>query len=196
MSSRIGFLLLVSVSLASAGCRGLPRSGPSAPPQRFDPASERAAVYAAVLRQIVGREGAGRYVVEPMSQEGESAGADRLRGLRPDTLQAFAEAHSGERLPLDLDAGGPLDWFSLADWPGLAPESASAQDHWVAFHERFPDAFGRTTLSQVGFSRDGTQALTWLWHGRASLDSYRMLVLLERRMAGWRVVDTATTSIS
>ena len=80
-------------------------------------------------------------------------------------------------------------------WVGYLHET-HGWDGYRHFNRRFPDSFGLLTLSPVGFSEDGLQAVmhvSWVLWPRVGEGHY---YLLEKRDGAWRVVRRAMTWIS
>jgi hypothetical protein len=82
---------------------------------------------------------------------------------------------------------------------GIAPAGrfmSSADYFWQAFYEKFPGAVGTVSLSPVGYSRDGAQAVVYVEHGCGSLCGEGRIVLLRRRLGAWHIVATRQTWVS
>ncbi len=98
-------------------------------------------------------------------------------------------------VPRDLSAALPIEWFTEADWKALRTPSRSANGdeldgEWDAFHRLHPHSSGWITLSDVGFSADGSQALLQTTSGRGGLDGSGSWVLLKRVDGRWTVAET------
>lgn len=188
----------LTTAVLLAGCA----SRRAAPAHTFDREAARREVYAAVLRQVYAAPHVERFVIDPLTVGTDAWGTERLKRLAPDTRRDFLRRPGGGRLPENLDAGAPIVWFTEADWKALpVPERDSTsflgiEDRWTAFHAAQPRSAGKMSFSDVGFGADGRQALLHVWTGSASLSGHGLLVLLERKAAGWTVVDQTGTIIA
>lgn len=60
----------------------------------------------------------------------------------------------------------------------------AGKDGWYRFGKAHPDAWGKLTLSRVGFNRDGTQALIYVEHAYGGVLRF---FLLDKRARKWVV---------
>src|SRR6185503_2215467 len=94
----------------------------------------------------------------------------------------------------------PITWTSdtalkLLERAG-APLAAAAMQRideqsplWLAFHEKYPDAWGYTSLSRVGFNTNHTEALMFARHNCGSACVNADFWFLERKNESWYVVE-------
>jgi len=116
-------------------------------------------------------------------------------GVQQTTLLDLERKAQGPAvLPPDLDPG--LQTIVLRGrWVGYLHKT-HGWDGYRHFNRRFPGAFGLLTLSPVGFSEDGLQAVmhvSWMLWPRVGEGHY---YLLENRDGAWHVVRRAMTWIS
>lgn len=79
---------------------------------------------------------------------------------------------------------------------GPARESDSLDARWSAFHRLFLASGGWITLSHVGVSGDGTQAVASVSHVAGGEAGAGLLVLLEKEHGVWRVRKTVLTWVA
>ena len=199
-------LLLVAASLAPA-CASRRRRAPSPPtnpgPVALDPAALTRAVYVAVLRDQYFHDWLDRPVTQVAIDPSVAAvttGADafvreRFPEVRADALADYARPRPAGTVPRDLDPGVPVRWFSDADF-GRLPEDGPNGSRWPAFHRTFPGSPGHITLSRVGLSSDGTEALLTAGCWFDSVGGAAQLVLLRKVRGAWRVAKTSVTAVS
>ena len=198
-TTRIALLLVLSG--ASAACAS---SRPSRAPERvrFDREAETRAVYAVVLNDLYARDWLNRevqqWVVDPEIPAvvgGRNVMVrDRVPDARPDTLADYERPRSAGRVPADLAPGRPTRWFTDAEFAAL-PNDGTGYG-WAAFHQRFPGSPGHITLSRIGFSADGTEALVEPGCWFDSLGGARSVVLLKRVGGVWQVKQRSQTAVS
>jgi hypothetical protein len=94
----------------------------------------------------------------------------------------------------------PITWTSdtalkLLERAG-APLAAAAMQRideqsplWLAFHEKYPDAWGYTSLSRVGFNTNHTEALMFARHSCGSACVNADFWFLERKNESWYIVE-------
>ena len=104
-------------------------------------------------------------------------------------------------VPQDLDLPLPVEWFTDADWDALegvviTGEGAYNSPKWQAFHLKHPDSAGVITLSDVGFSPGGDQALIYAASSSGSLAGSGGWILLEKRDGHWTIVQRKRTWVS
>jgi hypothetical protein len=116
-------------------------------------------------------------------------------GIEATTLRDLArKARSEAVLPTGLEVGVPA-YVLRGAWLGYLHQT-HGRDGYRHFNRRFPDAFGLLTLSAVGFSEDGLQAVMhvgWMLWPRVGEGHY---YLLEKRDGAWHVVRRSMTWIS
>ena len=158
-----------------------------------DPTDE-VAVQSAVLDEF--RTGAMRLVVLDSTVAGASHYVDEdyasalaefgplAPGLREDfdrkRHQRAAVLQPRSRVSIVLVGKRTLD--------SLRHDSDGPRGYWDRFHRRFPGAFGRVSLSRVGFSADGNHALVLADYGCGGRCGGTRYYLLQRTAEGWRVV--------
>jgi hypothetical protein len=196
-----GIALLLVLSLSSAACasrrccRGPARSS-------FDREAETKAVYVAVLKEVYAKDwlsqAVEQFVVDPdipaVAPGGDELVRMRSGDVRRDTLADFERPRPAGKVPADLAPGRPVRWFTDAEFAAL-PGSATGHG-WPAFHDKFPLSGGHITLSQVGFSSDGTEALVYPGRWFDSLGGSKEIVRLRKVGGVWRVTQRVTTMIS
>lgn len=196
------------------------------PAPAFDRELARRAVLVAVLEALHRRKDTRRFVLDPMlapdrldlawdaeleksfSPGGWMTLPDGRRMLRPGLknldagLLADWAAHTKPTpTPRDGVASLPIEWFTEADWKALRSEPAPAkgddlEDRWGAFHRLHPQSSGWITLSDVGFSADGTQALVQTSSLSGGLDGSGHWVLLRRVDGVWTVAEAYESWVS
>ena len=94
----------------------------------------------------------------------------------------------------------PIKWISDTALKDLeragAPLAAAAvrridEQHplWLAFHKKFPDAWGYTSMTRVGFNRDHTEAMVYSNHECGSQCGNSDFWFLERKGDNWYIVE-------
>jgi hypothetical protein len=94
----------------------------------------------------------------------------------------------------------PITWISDTALKQLeragAPLAAAAVQRideqsplWLAFHEKYPAAWGYATLSRVGFNANHTEALVFARHSCGSACVNADFWFLERKNDSWYVVE-------
>jgi hypothetical protein len=209
-----GIAIWVVLSLASIACssrrpcgcppRGaVPRGGPP-PSVAFDREVETKAVYVAVLREMYVRnwvnEEVEQFVIDPdvSAYPGgrDSDARERMSAARPDTHADFERRRPAARVSPDLDPGRPVRWFKSADFATLPKKGGLSDLGWTAFHEKFPRSGGHITLSRVGFSSDGTEALVHAGRWFDGLGGSSQIVRLQKVGGTWQVKNRTTTVVS
>jgi len=170
----------------------------------FDREAETKAVYVAILSELYARDWQSRAVEQwvidpeiPASVGGrDELVRQRVWESRPGTIADYERARPAGRVPADLAPGLPVRWFTKADFAAL-PKSGGAVDlGWTAFHEKFPRSPGHITLSHVGFSADGTEALAHVGCWFDSLGGARRIVRVRKMMGAWQVEQDEQTAVS
>lgn len=199
--------LLISGASMSSGCKNPPPSRPAnassqpanassrpanAPTrvQARDPIADRTAVYGAVLERYCTSD-VQRLVVDTNRYAGWSVdkhGSTQL-GVAAGTKTNFASTPGGP-MPKKLAPGLPLTWLSHEDWWAMtswdAPDPEASR--WDQFRSSFPGSAGYLRLSDVGFSKDGSEALVHVWTLSTTRNSVGHFFALRRRGSGWSVV--------
>lgn len=196
-----GVALLLVLSVASAACASR-RCCRRPVGVGFDRVVEAKAVYAVVLNDLYARDWLSReveqWVIDPEVPAVVDGRDDLVRSrvptARPDTLADFERPRPSGRVPADLSPGRPVRWFTAADFAAL-PKSGGGYG-WLAFHEKFPRSPGHITLSHVGFSADGTEALVQPGCWFDSLGGARVIVLLQKVRGIWQVRQRSLTVVS
>ncbi len=124
--------------------------------------------------------------------DGRKVYRQRMEALAAGTFEDWVTHTTPTPAPKDLVATLPIEWFSEADWDALTATSGS---RWPAFRRRFPNAWGRVHLSDVGFSPSHDQALLQESHDYDTCSAGSWL-LLQRKDDRWMVVDRASMFIA
>jgi len=105
--------------------------------------------------------------------------------LQTSTLNAFRDANAHPaplrflfqlRIPYDLVDKAEIDAiFENHGW-------------WTDYYKKYPDSQGFLTLSRVGFSADGKQAMFYSTNGCGGKCGTGTYVIMEKPGASWRVV--------
>jgi hypothetical protein len=158
------------------------------------------AVYSAVLRQVVLKEGwggnprasrgpIGRLVIisdtRAVARISDNERA-RLPSLDTSTAADLVRKHDEKPLERLFQDVGPYDFVTLAEI-----RTMPLTRDWKPFYERFPDAPGFVRFSHVGFNRASTEALVIMTHTRAALWSQTTLYLLRKAEDGWTIAGKA-----
>jgi hypothetical protein len=170
---------------APADC-GVPSVGPTASSE-----TDEVAVFAAVVRHHLQREPKGQVVVEEsdtleLNDRAIAAAKETAPCLRADALQDFA-ARAKQSKPLPKGA--------LIEAGFLVPTDEErgkffqrGGGYWKPFEAAFPQSKGILRFSQVGFSKNRTQAIVYVgWTAGLVLGSGEVFVL-QRSGAEWRVL--------
>jgi hypothetical protein len=95
-------------------------------------------------------------------------------------------------LPIKWITDTALKQLELAGAP-LAAAAIQRIDEqsplWLAFHERYPDAWGYASMSRVGFNTNHTEALVFTRHSCGSACVNGDFWFLERKNDNWYVVE-------
>jgi len=131
--------------------------------------------------------------------DGRKVYQPKIDTLAAGTFEDWVAHTTPTPAPKDLVAKLPIEWFSKADWDALKAQSGTSPPEfglrWPAFMRRFPKAWGRVHLSDVGFSPSHDQALLQESHDYDACSAVSWL-LLQRKEARWVVVDRARTFIA
>jgi hypothetical protein len=122
---------------------------------------------------------------------------ERIPGTLRSTLADYSRRSAHGEMPRDLDPGLPVVWFSEADWEALAVPAGGFEmgNRWMAFRERFPGS-GWITFGEVGFSRDGREAVLSVWIGDDALAGAGYVARLEKTADGWTLRERERTVVA
>jgi len=162
---------------------------------------EETAVYAAALK---GLYDAPSYVLISttdtdaggVDSTGETLGyvLENLHDVAPETVEGFRRRNAqASALRLDLDLGAP---YSLLSRAGMSELFSQNQDGWQVFYDRYPEAWGITSLSRVGFNAALDQALVYVGtqsHWLAGAGYYLLLIKVN---GAWIIDQQVMTWIS
>jgi hypothetical protein len=164
-----------------------------------DRQTDEYAVYSAVLRQVVLKDGwagipggtrtpIGRLVILSDVRTGGGT-SDVVRARLPSldsTITAdFARKQEAKPIERQFQDVGPYELLTRAELAALP-----MTHDWKPFYERFPDAPGFVTFSQVGFNRASTEALTIMSHSRAGLWGHSTAYRLRKTDDGWVITES------
>jgi len=132
-------------------------------------AEREAAVYRAIFelrsaaQVVVSEKAATSRIAEGFAPLARAAGFPLSQTAITDFNRAAAKS---EPLP-EVQWTGPVVRLGAKEMDALFPKRpAKGHDGWKVFRERYPKANGILTLSRVGFSEDGTQAIVSVaWQG-------------------------------
>jgi hypothetical protein len=96
-------------------------------------------------------------------------------------------------LPTDMEIGVE---YVLLDDDEMSDIFTHYEDGWEEFYSRYPDSPGITTLSRVGFNRDGTEALVYMGTQLHYLAGTGNLLRLEKTDGVWKVMEEIMLWIS
>jgi len=154
--------------------------------------SQETAVYQAALRHITNR---------PLIVRGETASgfddptSQLATTVAPGTLQNYLESNEA---PFSL-----LFLFHGSNAHFVHPSATIARDYLlssdpqaacVQFRSDYPGLGGVVTLSRIGYSDDGTQALVHVLHECGPGDRRATYLTLARRGAAWQVTEETTAA--
>lgn len=71
-----------------------------------------------------------------------------------------------------------------------------AEGYWRAFYGVFPNSYGSTSVSAIGYTPDSTRALLFVSHSCGALCGEGNVVLLRLQFGRWRVEKTAMLWVS
>jgi hypothetical protein len=141
---------------------------------------------------VIQREAKGPQRADSQEATSPLALRDFLPALSSSTELSFRE-HNRQSTTLDLVVRSqrPLHWISRRD---LAFDG-DPENEWVAFARKYSGSPGITSLSRIGYSQDGQQALLYhsLLRQHESVGEY---VLLQRQAGNWQVKARQTDHIS
>jgi hypothetical protein len=112
---------------------------------------------------------------------------DELKALRQETFDAFTRENAQQR---DLNGrvrfGGQVEFLTEEQ---LDKQFEGGTDEgWTRFHRAHPGAAGILSMSSVGISADGRQALLYVSFVAGGLDGWGRYFLYERGDRSWTVV--------
>ena len=182
-----------SRGLAAAGLTLLSCTGTSTPAGAPLPLDREAAVYAAALDSLFYRWTDDRrpvLVLDSTVPSKRPGGFPLLRGLDSSTVADFAARNRDagfigqHRELLKSLRPVPIEVVPKDTLEGL-PETPDA--YWRGFQARFPNSIGWATLSGIGFSRDGRQALLDVSYSCGTMCGWDRVVFLRQTGSRWRV---------
>lgn len=193
-------LALVVFSALLSACA--PASTAIPTPAEADLQAGEQAVYAAVFAEIYGEPR--MYVLVDETSPGIEGveGLDsifdsilpQMTGLDEGTAASFrVRNEAASPLRPDMDLGLPYVLLTKAGFDEIFALNTSG---WDVFYTRYPNSAGMTTVSQVGFNDDFTQALVYVGtisHWLAGVGYY---ILLERSSGAWRIEQQVMAWIS
>jgi hypothetical protein len=214
-------LIVVSTGLA-AGTTGCGREQARVPVPAFDRVAERTAAYSTVLETVYRDNRTRQFVVgttllpgAPISPAADLVWVRSTLGKSqqilhdcvvdepPDSLGAGAatvadwRAHlSPSPTPRTIQTALPVRWISVAEWNAFFDPAGDLMQQWARVQSEFPDSSGRITLSDVGFSPSGDEALLYTSRMRGGRDGFDAWVLLKRSEGRWSVAKTVYVSYS
>lgn len=211
---QIGMSLLLSAAVS--GCRS--HGTPSVLPQ---PLARDAAVYAAALDSLYPRHASETVRLLALHENTTAMARDTapdwvwtkyysLPGIDSTMARDFAQRSSGSRslrtigpsLARTLDAR--LAFLADSDFATLHRLAAQRSVHpaeettqfWKAFYQAYPARWGSISVSAIGYSGDGDQAIVYVRNGCGGLCGRGQFVLLRRVERTWTVVRIKPTSVS
>lgn len=119
-------------------------------------------------------------------------------GLDSTTWASFVASNRARRPACAaLPSGAEVVLVRDSDRQALRAASGNPDAYWQTFYARFPRTRGLTTVSGVGLSADGRQALLALDHGCGGLCGHGHVLLLTRAPGGrWHVRHVRMTWVS
>jgi hypothetical protein len=118
----------------------------------------------------------------------------RIEGVHASTVTDFltvsAEGMSLRELAPRIRSSRPVMLGRVSDF-GPAQEGPAA--FWERFNARFPDSYGLVSVSRVGYSQSGEQALVMTNHGCSPQCGIGHVVVLRRVNGAWEVVRAQVT---
>lgn len=190
-------LLIFSLSACTRGQAVLPT--PTAVP---DLDAEQQAVYAALIKSMVP---AAEMVVVMDTTATDLGGVGNLdqtlldvmkqmKGVASETADSFRVRNAAAQvLKVDMNLGLPYNLLSEADRRLIFNIN---QDGWQEFYNRYPNASGIITLSNVGFNLTATQALVYFGNQSNWLAGAGYYVLLKKTNGVWVMEQQVMTWIS
>lgn len=185
--------LFLWIALLLAGCA----SQPTAIVERDD-----AAVYLAALKYEFKLESVAGLIVKESTASHISAESGEyiqksFKDL-PDTeaLEDFIQANQNPK-PLDRSFAQRLGVNLLSEEEvSQLFRSGSLADGWKAFYEKYPNALGIVSVSNIGYNRAGNQAFVMVGRTSGPLNGYGEYLYLEKVKGAWQVKKSLMAWIS
>jgi hypothetical protein len=125
-------------------------------------------------------------MVETLRQKSPSLQQTTIDGFRSaNARQAFLVR--GFRFPVE---------YEIVDESRLAPIFKRDGGGWDAYYKQYPGAQGIATLSRVGFSADGAQALFYIKNSCGGLCGSGWYLIMEKRDGRWMIVKAIQKWVS
>ena len=187
-------------AMVLSGCGQV--STPTPAPSEADIQAEEALVYAALFDQIYGEPRI--YVLMEQSSPGMD-GVEGLDSIIEDYLPRFSdlEAETAESfrsrnestilLPDSMELGLPYVLLPQSDFHEIFALNTSG---WSVFYNRYPNSPGLTTVSQVGFNDDFTQAFLYTATWSNWLAGAGYYYLLQKMEGTWQIIQQVMAWIS
>ncbi len=160
------------------------------PPTKTARDELEAAVYRAMLDDIARGRAIERMVLEAELQGPRPPALDALRSVAPElsasAISDFAKvATKGGPVPASSTFSAPIVRLTADEKTKIF----GTRDGWKKFREQFPGAAGIVSLSRVGLSRDGSQAVAYVGQQSDWLAGHGELAFLRRDPSGaWRII--------
>jgi hypothetical protein len=120
-----------------------------------------------------------------------------LKQLESETLRDFlAKNEKSEMLEKKFSRDLNYTLVSTADLKQKFAYQSNGRMDWESFRGKYPKAENLYTVSRIGFSRDGTQALVFVTNWCNSLCGEGNYYVLKKENSEWRIVDKLMTWIS
>lgn len=140
-----------------------------------------------VINQVTSTRGMNRLNAEPWVIR--DLVRKNLPSLRQSTIESF-ESRNME--PVELQAskfiGHNVTIITKEEKSQIFSSNIKGTSQWPGFYERFPDTQGILSLSRVGVSTDGMQALLYYGNVSAGCGGVGEIVLLEKSENQWTIV--------
>jgi hypothetical protein len=159
-------------------------------------------VYTAVLGKTEGI----RVIRSETNMDEDSKNIKRLeqRGFEPfirqidsETLRDFlAKNEESKMLEKKFPADINYTFISIEELKENFSYKFDGEMNWEAFHQKYPNAANIYTLSRVGFSHDGGQALVFVTNWCRFLCGEGNYYLLKKENCEWKIVNKEMTWIS
>ncbi len=194
---------LLTLTLSSALLSACAPDSTSVPtPAEAELQAEEQAVYAAVFDEIFGEPRIYVLVAETSPGIEGVEGLDsiinsilpQMTGLDEETAGSF-RVRNEAAYPVrpDMDLGLPYVLLTDAEFDEIFAINTSG---WDVFYTRYPNSPGMTTVSQVGFNDDYTQALVYVGTMSHWLAGAGYYILLEKSFGAWQVDQQVMAWIS
>ena len=164
--------------------------------------ADEAAVQSAVVNQFA-EAGVRQIVVldstvmgaDHFVEQDYAGGLRQLGVLAPGLREDFNRKRLDKVKVGDVRARVPIAFVSQREVADVRRDARTPDDYWRNFRARYPGAFGRISLSRVGFSSDGNKALVLADYGCGPRCGGTRYYLLERSAGGWRILRVAQPRI-